>query len=104
MINYSADELDMIQKLELKILKEIIRICKKENICCFIVGHVTKDGAIAGPRVLEHLVDTVLYFEGEKFNSYRMIRAVKNRFGSTNELGVFEKAGLREEYQPLQSY
>ena len=68
----------------------LMKICKSRNICCFIVGHVTKDGAIAGPRVLEHLVDTVLYFEGEKFNSYRMIRAVKNRFGSTNELGVFE--------------
>lgn len=72
------------------IANRLMKICKKENICCFIVGHVTKDGAIAGPRVLEHLVDTVLYFEGEKFNSYRMIRAVKNRFGSTNELGVFE--------------
>ena len=72
------------------IANRLMKICKKENICCFIVGHVTKDGAIAGPRVLEHLVDTVLYFEGEKYNSYRMIRAVKNRFGSTNELGVFE--------------
>lgn len=72
------------------IANRLMKICKKENISCFIVGHVTKDGAIAGPRVLEHLVDTVLYFEGEKYNSYRMIRAVKNRFGSTNELGVFE--------------
>ncbi|WP_455089548.1 DNA repair protein RadA [Peptoanaerobacter stomatis] len=72
------------------IANRLMKICKKENVCCFIVGHVTKDGAIAGPRVLEHLVDTVLYFEGEKYNSYRMIRAVKNRFGSTNELGVFE--------------
>lgn len=72
------------------IANRLMKICKKENICCFVVGHVTKDGAIAGPRVLEHLVDTVLYFEGEKYNSYRMIRAVKNRFGSTNELGVFE--------------
>lgn len=72
------------------IANRLMKICKSENICCFIVGHVTKDGAIAGPRVLEHLVDTVLYFEGEKYSTYRMIRAVKNRFGSTNELGVFE--------------
>lgn len=68
----------------------LMQIAKSTGTACFIVGHVTKEGAIAGPKVLEHLVDTVLYFEGERFNSYRMIRAVKNRFGSTNELGVFE--------------
>ena len=56
----------------------------------FLVGHVTKEGNLAGPRILEHMVDTVLYFEGEKYHAYRMLRAVKNRFGSTNELGVFE--------------
>lgn len=67
-----------------------MKISKKMGISTFIVGHVTKEGAIAGPKLLEHMVDTVLYFEGERFNTYRMIRAVKNRFGSTNELGVFE--------------
>lgn len=80
------------------IANRLMKICKKNEISCFIVGHVTKDGAIAGPRVLEHLVDTVLYFEGEKFNAYRIIRAVKNRFGSTDELAVFEMTdkGLKE--------
>ena len=67
-----------------------MRLAKETNICIIIVGHVTKDGTIAGPKVLEHMVDTVLYFEGEKGASYRIIRAVKNRFGSTNEIGVFE--------------
>lgn len=65
-------------------------IAKTTGAAVFIVGHVTKDGAIAGPRVLEHIVDTVLYFEGERYESYRILRAVKNRFGSTNEIGVFE--------------
>jgi DNA repair protein RadA/Sms len=69
-------------------------ICKKQNITTIIIGHVTKDGAIAGPRVLEHMVDTVLYLEGERFFSYRILRGVKNRFGSTNEIGLFE---MREE-------
>ena len=80
----------------------LMNIAKANNISCFLVGHVTKEGAIAGPRVLEHLVDTVLYFEGERFNTYRMIRAVKNRFGSTNELGVFEMTdkGLIEVSNP----
>lgn len=67
-----------------------MKIAKGLNISVIIVGHVTKDGAIAGPKVLEHMVDTVLYFEGEKTANYRIIRAVKNRFGSTNEIGVFE--------------
>lgn len=67
-----------------------MKISKKEGIATFIVGHVTKDGSIAGPKVLEHMVDTVLYFEGEMYQSYRMLRAVKNRFGSTNEIGMFE--------------
>lgn len=65
-------------------------IAKKTNAAVFLIGHVTKDGALAGPRVLEHLVDTVLYFEGDRYESYRILRAVKNRFGSTNEIGVFE--------------
>lgn len=69
---------------------KLMRIGKGENISIFIVGHVTKDGSIAGPRILEHMVDTVLYFEGERMATYRILRAVKNRFGSTNEIGVFE--------------
>ncbi|MDR1560355.1 MAG: DNA repair protein RadA [Clostridiales bacterium] len=68
----------------------LMRIAKGSGTAIFIVGHVTKEGAIAGPRVLEHMVDTVLYFEGERREAYRIIRAVKNRFGSTNEIGVFE--------------
>lgn len=77
-------------------------ISKKMGISTFVVGHVTKEGALAGPKVLEHMVDTVLYFEGERFNTYRLIRAVKNRFGSTNELGVFEmrEVGLVELENP----
>ncbi|MBE5997202.1 MAG: DNA repair protein RadA [Lachnospiraceae bacterium] len=80
----------------------LLRIAKSEGIIVFIVGHVTKDGSVAGPRVLEHMVDTVLYFEGENHASYRVLRAVKNRFGSTNEIGVFEMAGdgLREVENP----
>lgn len=68
----------------------IMRVSKQNDIATFIVGHVTKEGSIAGPRVLEHMVDTVLYFEGERHNTYRVLRAVKNRFGSTNEIGIFE--------------
>ncbi|MCR5558662.1 MAG: DNA repair protein RadA [Butyrivibrio sp.] len=68
----------------------LLRIAKSMNISVFIVGHVTKEGQVAGPRVLEHMVDTVLYFEGDRHASYRILRAVKNRFGSTNEIGVFE--------------
>ncbi|KNZ43582.1 DNA repair protein RadA [Acetobacterium bakii] len=68
----------------------LMQIAKKDNISMILVGHVTKDGSIAGPRVLEHMVDTVLYFEGEKYHTYRILRGVKNRFGSTNEIGIFE--------------
>jgi DNA repair protein RadA/Sms len=68
----------------------LLRLAKEERIAVFLVGHVTKDGAVAGPRVLEHLVDCVLQFEGDRYRSHRILRAVKNRFGSTNELGVFE--------------
>jgi len=67
-----------------------MRICKANAITTIIIGHVTKDGNIAGPRVLEHMVDTVLYIEGERYNQYRILRGVKNRFGSTNEIGMFE--------------
>lgn len=73
-----------------EITAQIMRICKSRGITTIIIGHVTKDGNIAGPRVLEHMVDTVLYIEGERYFSYRIIRSVKNRFGSTNEIGMFE--------------
>lgn len=69
---------------------KFMKISKSKSISTFIVGHVTKEGSLAGPKLLEHMVDTVLYFEGERYNTYRLLRAVKNRFGSTNELGVFE--------------
>jgi DNA repair protein RadA/Sms len=80
----------------------LMTLAKGRSIATFLVGHVTKEGAIAGPRVLEHLVDTVLYFEGEQHHAYRVLRAVKNRFGSTNEIGVFEMAegGLAEVKNP----
>ena len=71
----------------------LMQIAKTQNITVFIVGHVTKEGVVAGPRVLEHMVDTVLYFEGDRYASYRVLRGVKNRFGSTNEIGVFEMRG-----------
>ena len=80
----------------------LMQIAKGMNISIFIVGHVTKEGVVAGPRVLEHMVDTVLYFEGDRHAAYRILRGVKNRFGSTNEIGVFEmrKSGLREVENP----
>jgi DNA repair protein RadA/Sms len=68
----------------------LVQFAKAHGLACFLVGHVTKEGAFAGPRVLEHIVDTVLYFEGDRGHSFRILRAVKNRFGSTNEIGVFE--------------
>ncbi len=71
----------------------LMRLCKETGISVFLVGHVTKDGAIAGPRLLEHMVDVVLYFEGDRQQDYRLLRAVKNRFGSVNELGVFRMTG-----------
>lgn len=80
----------------------LMQIAKGAGIAVFIVGHVTKEGVVAGPRVLEHMVDTVLYFEGERSASYRIVRGVKNRFGSTNEIGVFEMrdTGLEEVLNP----
>lgn len=80
----------------------LMQLAKGMNITIFIVGHVTKEGTVAGPRVLEHMVDTVLYFEGDRHASYRILRGVKNRFGSTNEIGVFEmrRDGLREVKNP----
>ena len=80
----------------------LMQIAKGMGISIFIVGHVTKEGVVAGPRVLEHMVDTVLYFEGDRHAAYRILRGVKNRFGSTNEIGVFEmrNEGLREVENP----
>ena len=84
----------------------LMQVAKREHITLFIVGHVTKEGAIAGPKVLEHLVDTVLYFEGDRFASHRLLRSVKNRFGATHELGVFEmaEAGLEEVRNPSELF
>ena len=80
----------------------LMRIAKEQSIATFLVGHVTKEGSIAGPKILEHIVDSVLYFEGDQHRSYRIIRAIKNRFGSTNEIGVFEMGsdGLSEIKDP----
>lgn len=80
----------------------LLQMAKGLGISIFIVGHVTKEGTVAGPRVLEHMVDTVLYFEGDRHASYRILRGVKNRFGSTNEIGVFEmrETGLAEVKNP----
>lgn len=84
----------------------LMQLAKRANITLFIVGHVTKEGAIAGPKVLEHLVDTVLYFEGDRFASHRLLRSVKNRFGATHELGVFEMVdrGLEEIRNPSELF
>jgi DNA repair protein RadA/Sms len=84
----------------------LLRLAKASGVPIFVVGHVTKAGAIAGPRVLEHIVDTVLYLEGDRFHAYRLLRSVKNRFGSTNEVGVFEMAshGLIEVTNPSEVF
>ena len=86
--------------------QELIRAAKRTGACLLIVGHVTKDGQIAGPRVLEHMVDTVLYFEGDRGHTFRILRAVKNRFGPTDEIGVFEMAelGLAEVTNPSELF
>ena len=86
--------------------QELIRTAKQHNAALLIVGHVTKDGAIAGPRVLEHMVDTVLYFEGDRSHHFRILRGVKNRFGATDEIGVFEmvEAGLAEVPNPSELF
>jgi DNA repair protein RadA/Sms len=83
-----------------------MRIAKSKGIATVLVGHVTKEGAIAGPRLLEHMVDCVLYFEGERHHTYRVLRAVKNRFGSTNEIGIFEmrESGLVEVNNPSELF
>lgn len=85
---------------------QLLRLAKAHTIPIFLVGHVTKEGTIAGPRVLEHMVDTVLYLEGERFHTYRILRAVKNRFGSTNEVGIFEmgERGMQEVANPSEAF
>jgi DNA repair protein RadA/Sms len=84
----------------------LLRLAKEYAVPIFLVGHVTKAGAIAGPRVLEHIVDAVLYLEGERFHAYRLLRSVKNRFGSTNEVGVFEmtEEGMAEVTNPSEAF
>ncbi|MCF6515638.1 DNA repair protein RadA [Lactobacillus sp. S2-2] len=88
------------------VTNDLMNIAKTNAITIFVVGHVTKGGAIAGPKTLEHMVDTVLYFEGDKHHSYRLLRAVKNRFGSTNELGIFDMTedGLEEVLNPSEIF
>ena len=84
----------------------LMQVAKRENISLFIVGHVTKEGAIAWPKVLEHLVDTVLYFQGDRYASHRLLRSVKNRFGATHEIGIFEmvEEGLAEVENPSELF
>ena len=118
--NFDAVVIDSIQTMYLDTLdsapgtvaqvrasaQELIRSAKRRGTCLLIVGHVTKDGQIAGPRVLEHMVDTVLYFEGDRGHSFRILRAVKNRYGPTDEIGVFEMAeqGLMEVKNPSELF
>lgn len=85
---------------------ELMALAKNNQIAIFIVGHVTKEGSLAGPRMLEHMVDTVLYFEGDRHQSFRLLRTVKNRFGSTNEIGIFEmrEGGLYEVLNPSEAF
>jgi DNA repair protein RadA/Sms len=85
---------------------ELMNYCKSQGVTCFIIGHVTKEGAIAGPKILEHMVDTVIYFEGDQFDQYRLLRVIKNRFGNTNEVGLFEmkEQGLKEVKNPSQYF
>ena len=89
-----------------EVTAELMQLAKTNNIATFIVGHMTKEGTLAGPRTLEHMVDTVLYFEGERQHTFRILRAVKNRFGSTNEIGIFEmqSGGLVEVLNPSQVF
>ena len=89
-----------------EVTAQLMQIAKSNNITIFVVGHVTKGGAIAGPKILEHMVDTVLYFEGDLHHTYRILRSVKNRFGSTNELGIFEMHtnGLTEVKNPSEIF
>ena len=114
---FAVDSIQMIHKPELgsapgsvvqvrECAAELIYLAKRMAVPLFIVGHVTKEGIVAGPRTLEHIVDTVLYFEGDRFQAFRILRAVKNRFGATNEIGVFEMQaeGLRPVGNPSQLF
>lgn len=85
---------------------ELMNYAKANGLTCFVIGHVTKEGSIAGPKILEHMVDTVIYFEGDQYGQYRMLRAIKNRFGNTNEVGIFEmrETGLLEVNNPSQYF
>ena len=85
---------------------ELMNHVKSNGITCFVIGHITKEGSIAGPKILEHMVDTVIYFEGDQFGQYRILRAMKNRFGNTNEVGIFEmkEHGLQEVANPSQFF
>ena len=86
--------------------REITRAGEDERVTVFVIGHVTKEGLIAGPRVLEHIVDTVLYLEGDRFQTLRLLRSVKNRYGATSEVGVFEmiESGLNEVKNPSELF
>jgi len=97
-IPYSPGSINQVKNCTLRLME----IAKKNNIAVIIIGHVTKGGIIAGPKIMEHMVDTVLYLEGEKYNSFRILRGIKNRFGTTNELGIFqmEDKGLKEVINP----
>ena len=101
-ITSAAGSVSQVREVAIRLL----RLAKEQGIPIFLVGHVTKEGTIAGPRVLEHIVDVVLYLEGDRFHQYRMLRGVKNRFGSTDEVGVFEmtQGGLREVANPSQVF
>jgi DNA repair protein RadA/Sms len=101
-ISSAAGSVSQVREVALRLL----RLAKESGIPIFLVGHVTKEGTIAGPRVLEHIVDVVLYLEGDRFHQYRMLRGVKNRFGSTDEVGVFEmtQLGMREVTNPSQVF
>lgn len=89
-----------------EITYELMNYAKANGVTCFIIGHVTKDGGLSGPKVLEHMVDSVLFFEGDQYNYYRLLRVIKNRFGNTHEVGIFEmsESGLREVNNPSQYF
>lgn len=101
-LNSSAGSVSQVRE----VASRLQSLAKAKNIAVFLVGHVTKEGAIAGPRVLEHIVDTVLYLEGDRFHSYRLLRSVKNRFGATTEVGVFEmrSSGMEEVENPSEAF
>jgi DNA repair protein RadA/Sms len=101
-ITSAAGSVSQVREVALRLL----RVAKETGIPIFLVGHVTKEGTIAGPRMLEHIVDVVLYLEGDRFHQYRMLRGVKNRFGSTDEVGVFEmtQTGMQEVSNPSQIF